>query len=240
MKDRPVELIDDALVYKYQALKFMAKHKDALECAKEWYCMYPTSHTHPPAINASFAVIESCIFNEEWFDAALYARTLWETITMSRDSHIPDNLREEFTARGAMELARALWQLAAFGGMPAEEKKEVGVEAFMLARSALEIYTQLHGIESLEAANSMGTLAIALDFFNDVDDDEDTRLLELASAIFSEVYGGLSSNVAVSERNLFLLYTKKAKRAYAAHDLNRLVAHQQQALSHLREAARIY
>ena len=54
------------------------------------------------------------------------------------------------------------------------------------------------------------------------------------------MYGGLSSNVAVSERNLFLLYTKKAKRAYAAHDLNRLVAHQQQALSHLREAARIY
>ena len=86
MKDRPVELIDDALVYKYQALKFMAKHTDALECAKEWYCMYTTSHTYPPAINASFAVIESCIFNEEWFDAALYARTLWETITMSRDS----------------------------------------------------------------------------------------------------------------------------------------------------------
>ena len=79
MKDRPVEDIDEALRMKYNALSFMARHREALECAKEWYCLWPTKHTHPPAIKASFALIESCIFNKKFFDAALFARTLWET-----------------------------------------------------------------------------------------------------------------------------------------------------------------
>ena len=44
-------------------------------------------------------MIESCIHNEEFFDAVLYARTTWETITLSRDSHIPDD-EQWFTAYG--------------------------------------------------------------------------------------------------------------------------------------------
>ena len=79
MKDRPVEDIDEALRCKYNALAFMGRYREALECAKEWYCLWPTKHTHPPAITASFSLIESCMFNKEYFDAALYARTLWET-----------------------------------------------------------------------------------------------------------------------------------------------------------------
>ena len=92
--------------------------------------------------------------NKEYFDAALYARTLWETITMSRDSHIPDSKREDFTARGALELARALHQLAAHGDMPAEEQQETGKEAIMLARKALEIATQVYGAEDERVADA--------------------------------------------------------------------------------------
>ena len=185
LKDRPVEDIDVALDLKYNAYNFMGRYREALECAKEWYCMYPTNHTHPPAIKASFAVIQGSTFNKEYFDAALYARTLWETITMSRDSHIPDNKRDDFTARGASERARALWQLAAHGDMPAEEQKETGVEAIMLARKALEINTQLYGAESERVASDMMTLASVLDYFNGVD-AEVFRLYEHAKSIIFE------------------------------------------------------
>ena len=46
MKDRPIEDVDKALNYRYSALLFMDRYRDALECAKEWYCMYPTNHTY--------------------------------------------------------------------------------------------------------------------------------------------------------------------------------------------------
>ena len=98
LNDRPVEEIDKALLYKFNALNFTGQHRKALESAQERYCLYLTSHTHPPAIEASFSLIESCIHNEEYEDATLYARTTWETITLSRDSHIPDNELQWFTA----------------------------------------------------------------------------------------------------------------------------------------------
>ena len=240
MKERrPVELIDEALKNKYGALLFLAHHKEALECAKEWYCLWPTKHTHPPAIEASFAVIESCMFNNEFFDAALYARTLWETITMSRDSHIPEKDRERYTARGALELSRALWQLAQSGGMPAEEQQVAGVESIMLARRALEINTRLR-TESEDVAAGMSVLASILDFFNDVDDGEVPRLYEQAIAIYARVHGSVSSNVAVCENNLSAAYQKLAKRAQTANDMDRCVANLELALPHLREAARIF
>ena len=240
LKDRPVEDIDQALSLKYIALGYMGRHSEALECAKEWYCLWPTKHTHPPAIAASFAVIESCIFNKEYFDAALYARTTWETITLSQDSHIPEGEREEYTARGAMELARALWQLAEHGDMPPEEQQETGVEAIMLARRALEMHTQVYGAESKEVANAMDTLADVLNYFNDVDDDEILRLIEQAKSIFARVHGSLSPNVAVSEYNLGLAYGRRSERAQDADDLDKYVANLELAMSHFREAARIY
>ena len=73
IKDRPVEDISGALSYKHNALNMMGRHKEALECAKEWYCLWLTNHTHPGAIEAGFALIESCIHNKEFFDAVLYA-----------------------------------------------------------------------------------------------------------------------------------------------------------------------
>ena len=140
MKDRPIEFLDFALGTKYGALQFMGRHREALECAKERYCMYLTKHTHPPAIYASFSLIGSCIHNKVYFDALLYSRTLWETITMSRDSHIPDNQRDDFTARGAIELARALYFLAKNGGKPAEawnhQRAEEELQRFNAHRAA--------------------------------------------------------------------------------------------------------
>ena len=240
LKDRPVEAIDDALGIKCYALGNMDRQREALECAKERYCLYLTCHTHPPAIEASFSLIESCINNKEFFDALLYARTLWETITLSRDSHIPEHQVQKFTARGAYELARATFALAQSGGMPAEEKQAAGIEAIMLARRALEISIRLYGAESTEVAGALGTLADMLTYFNDVDDEEAVPLYEKAKAIFVRIHGSLSLNVATGEYNLGVTYNNRATSAQAAHDLVRKVANLELALPHLRGAVRIY
>ena len=241
IKDRPIEDIDEAMSCKFFSLNVLGRHKEALECAKEWYCLYLTKHTHPPAIEAGFALIESCIHNKEFFDAVLYARTSWETITLSRDSHIPDNQRDVLTAQGAYHLAIAIFALATNGGVPAEEKQATGVEAIMLARKALEIHTRLYGIESGEAAEDMGLLASSLDYFNDVDDDEVLRLYEQSIAILARVHkGSLSPNVGTGERNLGVSYRKRADRARTANDLDRCVANLELALPRYHEAARIF
>ena len=75
IKDRPLEDISEALSYKHDALNMMGRHRESLECAKEWYCLWLTKHTHLPAIRAGFALMESCIHNKEYFDAVVYART---------------------------------------------------------------------------------------------------------------------------------------------------------------------
>ena len=83
LNDRPIEAIDDALRCKFIALNYMDQNRESLECAKERYCLYLTSHTHPPAIGAAFSLIKSCLHNKEFEDAELYARTTWETIRQS-------------------------------------------------------------------------------------------------------------------------------------------------------------
>ena len=54
LNDRPIEALDKALHVKFDALSRMDRNREALECAQERYCLYLTSHTHPPAIHASF------------------------------------------------------------------------------------------------------------------------------------------------------------------------------------------
>ena len=240
LKDHPIEDVDTALELKYHAHSFQCRFSEALECAKERYCLYLTKHTHAPAIVASFALIQSCIHNKEFFDACLYARTTWETITRSQDSHIPEHLQQPFTARGAKELARALQALAQHGGMSAEEKQEAGKEAIMLARKALEIDTQLNGLDSLQVGNDMAALAMSLNFFNDVDDDEVIRLYEQSTAIYAQIEGNLSMNVAANEYNMGAMYFSRAKRAADTHDLDRNVANLELALQSYREADRIF
>ena len=240
LNDRPIEAIDDALLCKFNALNFMDQNREALECAKERYCLYLTSHTHPPAIRAAFCLIESCIHSKEYEDAELYARTTWETITLSRDSHIPDDELQWFIARGAYYLASAMFRVAQNGDIPPEANQAAGQEAIALARRALEIYTQLYGLEDASVANAMSLVARALNYFNDNDGDEVLRLYEQSIAITARAEGSLSFNVAASENNLALVYRKRATRARAANDMDLEMANLELALSHFRETARIY
>ena len=222
--DRPIEALDEALKCRFGALNYMDRNSEALECATEWYCLYPTNHTHPPAINASFCLIESCLHNEEYEDAAL-----------------PDDKREWFTACGAHYLAQAMVALAQHGGdVPPEENQAVGQEAIGLARRALEIHSQLSGAEHENVAGVMTLLADVLEYFNNVDDIEVLRLHERSIAIHSRVEGSMSVNVATGKYNLANTYHKRAGRARDVDDLDREMTNLELALQHYREAARIY
>ena len=240
LKDRPIEALDDALKFKFNALNLLDHNREALECAKEWYCLHLTKHTHPPAIVAGFALIESCMHNKEFADAVLYARTTWETLTICRDSYVPEHQKQLYIAKGAHWLAQATWRLAESGGIPAAKKQEAGRETIMLARKALEMNTQLYGSGSNEVGDDMLVLAQILDFFNDVDDDEVLRLREQAKAIFARVQGSMSVNVAACEGSSGSAYHNRAVRAAAANDLNRCVTNLELALPRYREAIRIY
>ena len=240
LNDRPIEAIDQALQYKFNALNFMGQDRESLECARERYCLYLTSHTHPPAIKAAFNLIESSIHNKEFVDAELYARTTWETITLSRDSHIPEDTRQWFTAQGAHYLASAMLVLAENGDIPPESNQAVGHEAIALARRALEIHIQQHGLEHCYVANDMSLLADVLEYFNNDGDDEVLGLYEQSIAIQARVEGSLSVNVALGEVNLARIYRRSATKARAANYLDREMANLELALPHYREGARIY
>ena len=199
------------------------------------------SHVRNPRMfNAAFALIESCLHNNEFEDAALYAHTAYEMVVNDADGIIPSDQRESLLADGSYWLSRATFFLAQAGGIPPEEKQKAGEEAIALARKALEIHTQLHGAESARVALDMCGLADVLGYFNDVDDDEILRLYEQANAITSRLEGSSSVNVAVGEKNLGVAYHKRAVRAASANDLDRCMANEELALPHYREATRIY
>ena len=210
LKDCPLEDLSKVLNHKFNALNMMDRNREALECAKEWYCLWLTKHTHPPAIHAG----------TENSSTLYYVHALL-------------GCKKKY-------LAKATFALAQSGGISAEEKQASGVEAIALARRALEIHTQLHGAESHEVAEDMSSLALVLDYFNDVDDDEVPLLYERAKAIFARVFGSLSPNVAAAEKNLGVSYGERATRAHGADDLDSCVVNLELALTHHREAARIY
>ena len=244
LKDRhleTVELIDVALVRKFNALKFLGRHREAKECAEERYTLWAMNQMrNPGSVYASFALIDSCIHNEDFEDAEHYARHAMFMINDMADNFIPSEQRPVFLADGSYYLASGIYRLAKAGGIPPKEKQKAGEEAFALARQALEIHAQLYGTESADVAGDMVTLAEMLDYFNDVDDDEILRLREQAIVIQSRVEGSSSPNVAVGEGNLGKAYNNRAKRAVAVNDLDRCLANLELALPHLREAAQIY
>ena len=244
LKDRrleTVQLINDALVYKFNALNFMGRYREAQECAEERYTLWAMNQMrNPGSINAAFALIESCLHNQEWEDAERYARHAMFMINEMTDNFIPSDLRPQFLADASYFLTRAVCSLAKAGGIPPEEKQKAGEEAIALARQALKLHTQLRGTESAKVANDMTTLADALDYFNNVDDDEILRLYEQSIAINRRLEGSSSPNVAAVENQLGSAYVSKAKRAAAANDLDRCMANLEQALPHYREAVRIF
>ena len=245
LKDRrleTVQAINDALGCKFDALQMTDRFREALECIKECYTLWAMNHLrNPGSMSAAFGLIQSCLHNKEYEDAEFYAREAYFMIAEMTDNFIPADRRPQFLAEGSHYLASAIFHLAHAGGIPAEEKQKAGEEAIELARKALELFVLLSGgIENSEVAGATSTLADVLGHFNNVDDDEIFRLLDQANAITSRVEGSLSVNVAAGENKLGNAYDRRAKRANAANDLDRCMTNLELALSHYREAVRIY
>ena len=246
LNPRPLEVIgtiDDAMTIKYDALKFMDRKKEALECAKERYSLWAAGNMrHHGMLYAAFALIEGLIHNGEFEQAELIARTAYEMITARYDNIVPEDKRQRFQADCAQYLARATFRLAESRGIAPEEKQKAGEKAIALAREALEIDTQLDGAESIAVATDMGTLADVLGYFNGVD-DEILRLQQQTIAMFSRVEGSSPSNVAMGEMKLALTYNNMASRfrgSLSTDDLERCVTNMEAALTHFREAERIF
>ena len=244
LKDRrleTVQAISDALGCKFNALNFTARHSEAMECIKECYTLWAMNHIrNPGSMNAALHLIQSCLHNEEYEDAESYARHAYFMIAEMTDNFIPADQRPKFLAEVSYYLAAAILGLAKAGGIPPEEKQKAGEEAIDHARKALELHPQLCGTESAEIAADLNVLAGALEYFNDIDDDEVPRLHEQSIAIYCRVEGNSSLNVAVGERKLVAAYYNRARRGHAANDLDQCVANLELALPHYREAARIY
>ena len=240
LKDRRLETvnaIDAALGCKFNSLQFMDRHREALECMKECYTMWAMNHMrNPGSIKAALGLIQSCIHNGEFEDAEHYARHAYFMIAEMTDNFIPVDLQPQFLAQGSYWLSLAIYRLAEAGGIPPEEKQKAGEEAITHARKALEIHTRLYGTESAHVAGSISVLADVLDCFNDVDDDEVSRLYQQVIAIYHRVEGSSSVNVAVGEAKLGAAYLNSARRA---NDLDRCLANLELARTHVREAVRI-
>ena len=241
LKDRPLEAIDRALSFKTSSLQFLGRHREAMENAKERYTMWAmTNIRNPLTMLAAFDLIECCLHMNEFVDAELYARTAYDIINDKTDNVIPLNKQKELLSKASYFLARTTMALAQTGGIAPGAMQASGVEAIALARKSIEIDTQLHGPHSCEVAEDLGVLATVLEVFNDADDDEILRLLERTRAIFIRQQGSMSPNVAASEENLGATYGNRATRAQEANDRDRAVTDLRLALSHYREAARIF
>ena len=244
LKDRRLETvqdIDSALACKYNALQFMDRKREAMECAEEKYTLWAMNQMrNPGSINAALALIQSCLLNEQYEDAEHYARHAMFMINDMTDNFIPSDQRPRYLADGSYWLARAIDELAMAGGIPPEGKQKAGEEAIELARKALELHTQLYGTESGQVAVDMIVLGDVLDHFNNADDDEILRLYMQAIAITSRVEGSSSLNVAVGEEKLGVAYSNRTNRALDANDVDRCMANLELALTHFRDAARMY
>ena len=244
LKDRrleTVQAIDSALGCQFNALTFMGRQREALECIKECYTLWAMNHMrNPGSMEAALSLIQSCLHNKEFEDAERYAREAYFMIAEMTDNFIPVEKQPWFLAQGSHFLALAILHLASAGGIPPEAKQRAGEEAITLARKALEIHTRLYGTENVYVAGAMSALGDALDYFNNVDDDEVLHLLEQSIAINRRMEGSSSVNVAASEYRLGIAYGKRSNRAEGANDLDRCLSNLELALSHFREAARIF
>ena len=241
MKARPsleiVQLKNDALTIRYDALNFMSKDLEALECAKQRYTLWATFQIrNPKMLVAAFALIESLVNNREFAEAEMISRTAFEMINDINDDFIPGKDRQHFLAEGSKWLADTTYRLAENGGIAPSELQKAKEEAITLARQALEIHTKMDRT-SERVAESMTALADVLGYFNDFDDDEVLRLYEQANVLFARYQGSSSYNVANGKFNLGIAYGKRANRTM---DKERCKRNRELALSHYREANRIY
>ena len=245
LKDRrleTVQLIDVALECKYYSLKMMGRHKEAMPFIEECYTLWAMNHIRNPAsIKVAVQLIESCLNIGDFEDALRYSHHAIFMIDDMTDNFIPVDKRPPLLATASCLLAQSIFRMAEAGRIPPGEKQKAGEDAIASAHRALEIHTQLYGIESNEVANDMIAIADSMGHFNDVDDDEVIRLYRRAVSIFSRVEGSESVNVAVANNKLACAYQHRARRADELdHDLVRCIEHYELALPHYREAVRIY
>ena len=244
LKDRPlavVSVIGDAMSYKFNALNFLDRNKEALECATEKYNMWATTNArNPNTVRAALPLIDSLIQNKQFEKAHLIAGTVYEMTMHPTTYDIPDDLQQPLLAYASSYLAHATYKLAQAGCIPSEEKQKAGEEAIALARKAIELHTQLHGADSEETVGDMSTLANVLDYFLDVDDDEAVHLFEQVIAIRSRSQGPQSVNVASNKSNLASVYANRANRAQRDDDPDRALKNWMLALPYYLESYRIY
>ena len=173
------------------------------------------------------------------------------------DNFIPAHDQPFLVADVAYFLSQAIYCLANENksSISPEEKKKAGEEAIPLARKAVAMYTKLHGTDNFRFANALGVLAQALNFFNNLDDDDEvTRLYQQAIDITLRGEGNLSCNLAIDEHRLGEVYNKRAISAcnacmsfvstgmmdQAAIQLDRCKINFDLALPHFKEALRVY
>ena len=119
-----------------------------MECAKECYTLWAMNHMrNPGSMRAALRLIDSCSHNDEYEDAERYAREAYFMIAEMTDNFIPSDQQPGFLADVSYYLARAIYELAMADGISPEGKKKEGKEAIILARKALELFTQLYGTE---------------------------------------------------------------------------------------------
>ena len=243
LKDRRLEtvkIINDAILLKFDSFQRLGRHREAQECAEERYTLWAMNHLrHSGSMAAALGLIESCVHNGKFEDAERYARHAYFMIVEMTDNFIPSDQQPQFLAEISYYLAQAILGLATSGGIPPEGKQKAGEEAIEHARKGLELRTQVCGTHSAKVAGAMAILAAILDYFNDVDNDEILRLLEQAIAIYRQVEGSLSMNLAGCHNNLGKVHLCRAKRAQSANDEDRELRNLQMALPNLLEAARI-
>ena len=243
LKDRSlafIEILDEALTAKNDALSFMGRDREALECATERYNMWATTFMrNSRTIEAAFPLIETLTNNKEFAQAHLIAHTIYE-MTMHPMTHdIPEDLQQPLLAKAANRLALATFRLARYVGIPPEEEQKAGEDAIALARKALEIDTQLYRADDIHIISDMSTLANVLNHFNG-DDNEVIRLYEQVIAIHSRLEGSSTINVAINKHNMGNAYYKRMYNSIAANDLDRCLANLELALPYYREAAVIF
>ena len=243
LKNRPlsvIEIISDALRMKYNALNLLHRRKEALECATERYSLWSKNYMRNVGmIHSSIPLIESLINNKAFDQAQLIAGTVYEMTNHPTTNNIPEDDQQPLLANAAHYFSSATLKLAQAGGIPPEEKQKTGKEAIMLLHKAMEIHAQLHGAESVNVAQDIGTLAHVLAYFNNID-DEVLRLTKQAIAIYRRKEGNLSQNVAIGEYNLANEYYSLAMKAVREGDQNGIVVNLELSLPHYLEAMRIY
>ena len=141
-----IEILDDALTFKFDALNCTNLKREAMECAQERYSLWAAGHMRNPGmLHAAFPLIEGLLHTHDYEQALLIANTAYEMIVNDTDNNIPPVHHPFLLAHAAEYLAKATFRMSCAGGLPLKEKKKAGEQAIALAREALELHIKTQG-----------------------------------------------------------------------------------------------